>query len=88
MYKVILSFQRADKVSEKGFETDSCICLSVFPLPLFPGLPKKMNLKPLPQRTGTIPDSWRGDNRTGTEQLLDAASILSVCRSSALDILN
>lgn len=77
MYKVILSFQRVDKVSEKGFETDSCICLSVFPLPLFPGLLKKTNLKPLPQRTGAIPDSQGGDNRTGT-RLMQLVSSLSI----------
>lgn len=52
MYKVIFSFQRVDKVSEKGFETDSCICLLVFTLSLFPCLLKKVNLKPLPQSTG------------------------------------
>lgn len=57
MYKVILSFQRVEKVSEKDFETDSCIWLLVFPLPLFPGPLKKINLKTLPQRIGAIPDS-------------------------------
>lgn len=36
MYKVIFSSQREEKVSEKGFVRDSCLCLLFFPLPLFP----------------------------------------------------
>lgn len=75
MYKVIFSSQREEKVSEKGFATDSCICLLVFPFPFFPRLLVKMNLKPLPGRTEAIPDCRRGGNRTGTRLMQLVSSL-------------